>query len=73
MKKIIIHFFFLLLVAVPEGFSQNNNKLSRTLNPGEQSIIAIAALTAKGDLPELKSDTSTMASMLVLPSVRCKG
>ncbi len=36
--------------------AQNNPKNSTTLSPTEQSIIAIAALTAKGDLATLKTE-----------------
>lgn len=34
--------------------AQNNIKMNRLISPGEQSIITIAALTAKGDLIQLK-------------------
>ena len=36
--------------------AQNNMKTNKTLSPGEQSIISIAAFTAKGDLSKLKAE-----------------
>ena len=39
--------------------AQNNANERVALNPKEQSIIAIAALTAKGDLPKLKTALNT--------------
>ena len=51
--KIIFQFLYFLL-GITSGFSQDNIKMNRSLNPGEQSIITIAAITAKGDLIKLK-------------------
>jgi 4-carboxymuconolactone decarboxylase len=39
--------------------AQNNPNENMLLNPEEQSIVAIAALTAKGDLPMLKKQLNT--------------
>jgi len=59
MKTIKIKTIILLIVAI--GFfsynlkAQNNMNTNNALSPKEQSIITIAALTAKGDLSKLKT------------------
>ena len=63
MEKIKIKTVIGLVVAI-SSFScnlnaQNNTNANMTLSPREQRIIAIAALTAKGDLSELKTELNT--------------
>lgn len=58
MNKII--FKTIVLIMAISCFSyhlkaQNNMDTNKVLSPGEESIIAIAALTAKGDLSKLKT------------------
>jgi 4-carboxymuconolactone decarboxylase len=59
MKKMQIKTIIVLIMAI-SCFShnlkaQNNMNKNKELNPGEQNIIAVAALTAKGDLSNLKT------------------
>ena len=59
MRKIKIKTLIVLVIAI-SCFScnikaQNNLNTGKELSPGEQSIVAIAALTAKGDLSNLKT------------------
>ena len=58
MKKLKIEALIVLFMALGlfsnNMNAQNNPNERMALNPKEQSIIAIAALTAKGDLPNLK-------------------
>ncbi len=57
----IINFKSLFVLVMTIGFfsynlkAQNNMNKNKVLSPKEQSIIAIAALTAKGDLAKLKT------------------
>jgi len=60
MEKIKIKLLIVLIMAI-SCFSnnlkaQNNMNTIKVLNPREESIIAIAALTAKGDLSKLKTE-----------------
>ena len=58
MKKIQIKAFLVFIMVLscfPYNLkAQNNMNTKLELSPGEQSIVAIAALTAKGDLSNLK-------------------
>ncbi|NLR82915.1 carboxymuconolactone decarboxylase family protein [Chitinophaga eiseniae] len=58
MKKIKVNTIIALLITVfcftYHLKAQNNTNTNERLSPKEQSIISIAALTAKGDLPRLK-------------------
>jgi len=59
MEKIKFKTLIVLIIAI-SCFSynltaQNNMDINKVLSPGEQSIVAIAALTAKGDLSKLKT------------------
>jgi 4-carboxymuconolactone decarboxylase len=60
MKKLTIATLIVLILAVGlfsfKLSAQNNPIEIMSLNPAEQSIVAIAALTAKGDLSRLKTE-----------------
>jgi len=63
MEKIKFKTLIVLIIAI-SSFSynlkaQNNMDTNNALSPGEQSIISIAALTAKGDLSNLKTELNT--------------
>lgn len=46
--------FFVLTISIKAMHAQINPDTSKTLNAGQQSIVNISALTATGDLPNLK-------------------
>lgn len=63
MKKIKVNTIIALLIATfcftYNAKAQNNVSTNQELSQKEQSIISIAALTAKGDLPKLKTVLNT--------------
>jgi 4-carboxymuconolactone decarboxylase len=63
MKKIKVNTIIALLIATfcftYNAKAQNNVSTNQELSPKEQSIISIAALTAKGDLSKLKTVLNT--------------
>jgi len=52
--QVLIAFIFLLIISSDEIKGQTNLNNNQTLNAKEQSIVTISALTAKGDLENLR-------------------
>jgi alkylhydroperoxidase/carboxymuconolactone decarboxylase family protein YurZ len=52
--QVVIAFIFLLIISSDEIKGQTNMNNKQTLNAKEQSIVTISALTAKGDLENLR-------------------
>ncbi|MEX6689907.1 carboxymuconolactone decarboxylase family protein [Danxiaibacter flavus] len=63
MNKIKVNTIITLVIAIfcftHKLEAQNNVDTNRTLSRTEQSIVSIAALTARGDLPKLKTGLNT--------------
>jgi alkylhydroperoxidase/carboxymuconolactone decarboxylase family protein YurZ len=56
--QVVIAFIFLLIISSNEMNGQTNMNNNQTLNAKEQSIVTISALTAKGDLENLRKALS---------------